>query len=111
MRFGLVLLCFCNTLAAHAADASWKLPLAEKAVLIEQNCADRHNILGLYPSQVEVPLDRSPVDNSTLGIGNIAHSVCWTANYLAGAAYIDAYWRARYYALIDENTANAPAQD
>jgi len=73
--------------AAPAAEDSWKQPLARKAELIEQNIQARHNILGLYPSQVEVPLDGRPVDNTTLGIGNIAHSVCWTANYLAGCSY------------------------
>lgn len=73
--------------AFAAPDESWKLPLVEKERALEENCATRHNILGLYPSQVEVPLDGSPVDNTTLGIGNIAHSVCWTSNYLAGASY------------------------
>lgn len=69
------------------ADDSWKLPLEEKEVLLEQNNLDRHNFLGLYPSQVEVPLDGGPVDYSTLGNCNIAHAVCWTANYLAGTSY------------------------
>jgi len=75
-------------LAAWAApDDSWKLPLEQKEKALNQNILDRHNILGLYPSQVEVPLDGRPVDNSTLGIGNIAHSICWTSNHLAGASY------------------------
>ncbi|MEA3364136.1 MAG: hypothetical protein U9Q79_00730 [Candidatus Hydrogenedentes bacterium] len=69
------------------ADESWRLPLAEKERILEANIQERHNILGLYPSQVEVPLDGSPVDQTTRGISNIAHSVCWTANYLAGASY------------------------
>lgn len=69
------------------ADDSWKLPLEEKEVVLEQNNVERHNILGLYPSQVDVPLDGGPVDISTLGNCNIAHAVCWTANYLAGASY------------------------
>ena len=50
---------------------TWSLPLAEKERIIETNIQARHNILGLYPSQVEVPLDGRPVDNTTLGIGNI----------------------------------------
>jgi len=69
------------------ADDSWKLPLEEKEILLEQNNVERHNILGLYPSQVDVPLDGGPVDYSTLGTCNIAHAVCWSANYLAGASY------------------------
>jgi photosystem II stability/assembly factor-like uncharacterized protein len=78
---------------AAVGGESWKQPLAEKEKAIEANIRDRHNILGLYPSQVEVPLDGSPADNTTLGIGNIAHSVCWTANYLAGCSFRYAYLR------------------
>jgi len=33
-----------------------------------------------------------------------------TRRELGGAAYIDAYWRARYYGFIDEKTANRPWQ-
>lgn len=72
---------------AFGADESWRLPLADKERILEGNIQARHSILGLYPSQVEVPLDGSPVDQTTRGISNIAHSVCWTANYLAGASY------------------------
>ena len=77
----------CGAAPSTAGDDSWKLPLDVKEKQIEQNIVERHNILGLYPSQVEVPLDGGAVDNTTLGIGNIAHSVCWTANYLSGASY------------------------
>ncbi|NIA16012.1 MAG: hypothetical protein GWP08_18260 [Nitrospiraceae bacterium] len=83
----IVFLFICAAAPAGAADDSWKLPLDVKEKLLEQNIVERHNILGLYPSQVEVPLDGRPVDNTTLGIGNIFHSVCWTANYLSGASY------------------------
>lgn len=71
---------------ALAADDSWKLPLAEKEKILEQNALEKHNILGLYPSQVELKPDGT-VDYSTLTYLNVAHSVCWTANYLAGASY------------------------
>jgi len=87
MRRCIILVAMYSGIAAFAADDSWKQPLVVKEAALERNCAERHNILGLYPSQVEVPLDGGPVDNTTLGIGNIAHSVCWTANYLAGASY------------------------
>jgi photosystem II stability/assembly factor-like uncharacterized protein len=80
---------------------TWKQPLDEKAKIIEQGCVERHNVQGLYPSQVEVPLDGGPVDNTSLGIGNVAHSVCWTSNYLAGASY-------RYACL---KRAGAPAEE
>jgi hypothetical protein len=84
MRLLVSLLCLAG--GATAADDSWKLPLHDKEQILERNNQKLHNILGLYPSQVEVPLDGRPVDNSTLGIGNIAHSICWTSYYLAGAS-------------------------
>ncbi|HPC15718.1 MAG TPA: hypothetical protein P5318_05975 [Candidatus Hydrogenedentes bacterium] len=84
----------------HASD-SWKLPLEEKERILEKNNVERHNILGLYPSQVEVPLDGGPVDQSTRGNSNIAHAVCWTANYLGGASY--------RYAFLKKS--GAPAED
>lgn len=152
-------------LGAWGADDSWKLPLDVKEKALEQNARDRHNILGLYPSQVEISLDRGEPDYSTLGHCDIAHAVCWSSNYLAGcsfryaflkrsgapadagwvfagtpaglfvskdtgetwqpahlvlqftyntrreiggAAYVDAYWRGRYYGFIDDAAAAAP---
>jgi len=83
----LLLLALSAGLLPADPDESWKLPLAQKERLIEQNIVERHNILGLYPSMVEVPLDGSPVDQSTLGASNIAHSCVWTAYYLEGACY------------------------
>ncbi len=83
----ILLLMLAGLCMGAADDDSWKQPLDEKEKILERNIVERHNILGLYPSQVEVPLDGRPVDNTTLGIGNIAHSVCWTSNYLAGASY------------------------
>ena len=91
MRFLALLPVLIALLCAQAlraqTDDSWKLPLAEKAKLLEQNNVERHNIMGLYPSQVEVPLDGSPVNQSTLGLSNIAHSIVWTAYYLEGLCY------------------------
>ena len=87
MKHLVPILALCVAASATFADDSWKLPLDEKEAILEQNNVERHNILGLYPSQVDVPLDGSPVDNSTLGSCNIAHAVCWSANYLAGASY------------------------
>lgn len=86
---------------AYAADMSWKLPLAEKEKVLENSNVERHNVLGLYPSLVDIPIDGGPVDNTTLGNHNIAHAVCWTSNYLAGASY-------RYAAL---KKSNAPAEE
>jgi photosystem II stability/assembly factor-like uncharacterized protein len=65
----------------------WRVPLQEKAMFFERNLLKNHWIRGLYPSIVEIPLDGGPVDQSTTGYSNVAHSVCWTANYLAGQAY------------------------
>jgi len=82
MRIVVFVLFALIAIPVYAADESWKLPLAEKEKILEKNCVERHNILGLYPSQVDVPFD-----DTTLGYANIAHAVCWSANYLAGASY------------------------
>lgn len=87
MRYRIVALSLLLMPLAHAADESWRLPLAEKERILERQNLEKHNILGLYPSQVEVSLKDGSVDNSPLGYTNIAHAVCWTANYLAGASY------------------------
>ena len=34
-----------------------------------------------------------------------------TRRELGGASFIDAYWRARYYGFIDDETANKPFED
>ncbi len=70
-----------------ASDDLWKVPLYKKAELFERNILRNHWIDGLYPSIVEIPLDGGPVDQSTTGYSNVAHSICWTANYLTGQAY------------------------
>ena len=76
---------------AHA-DESWKRPLAEKAEIIEAGIQKRHNILGLYPSMVEIPFDSDRIDITTRNpMADIQHAVCWTANYLAGLSYRYAY--------------------
>ena len=76
---------------AHA-DESWKQPLAEKAEIIEVGIQKRHNILGLYPSMVEIPFDSDTIDITTRNpMADVQHSVCWTANYLAGLSYRYAY--------------------
>jgi len=73
---------------AFSADDSWKTPLAEKERILEANILKRHNILGLYPSMVEIPHGGAPVDITTATpSSDVVHAVCWTANYLAGASY------------------------
>ena len=81
-----ILVCLVS-LGAFAGDESWKLPLSVKEEAIEKNIQARHNIMGLYPSQVEVSLDEGKPNYTTLGYCDIAHAVCWTANYLAGCSY------------------------
>lgn len=83
----LSLLVVCVVATAAAADESWKLPLDVKERALEQNARDFHNILGLYPSQVEINLVTGEPDYSTLGYCDIAHAVCWTSNYLMGSSY------------------------
>ena len=63
------------------------MALEKKAEIFEQNVLERHWIDGLYPSSVEVSLDGSPVDQTTQGSSNIAHSINWTAYYLGGQCY------------------------
>ncbi len=73
-------------------DETWKLPLTEKAEIIEDGIQKRHNILGLYPSMVEIPFDSDTIDITTRNpMADVQHSVCWTANYLAGLSYRYAY--------------------
>ena len=52
-----MLLCLVGlgSIAAVRADDSWKKPLAIKEREIEAGIRKRHNVLGLYPSMVEIP--------------------------------------------------------
>lgn len=71
-----------------AADDTWKAPLDVKARAIEEGIQQRHNILGLYPSMVEIPTDGGPIDITTSNpFADIQHAVCWTSNYLAGLSF------------------------
>ncbi len=74
-------------LGAWGADDSWKLPLGEKEKAFEKDARERHNILGLYPSQVEISLDAGEPNYTTRGHCDVAHAVCWSSNYLAGCSY------------------------
>jgi hypothetical protein len=71
---------------AVASNDTWRAPLADKAEAFERNVLERHWIDGLYPSMVEVAADGS-VDFTTAGHANVAHSINWTAYYLAGECY------------------------
>jgi len=104
-------ICLVTSCGVAEQNESWRLPLAEKERILEENIVQRHNILGLYPSQVVVPLDGSPVDISTRGYANIAHSVCWTANYLAGASYRYAYLKKRGASADEVAKARARADE
>ena len=67
---------------AFADKDVWKVPLEKKSEIFEKNILEHHWINGLYPSIVQLP-----ADFTTQGDANIAHSVCWTSNYLAGQCY------------------------
>jgi len=97
--------------AAFAADESWKLPLEEKERILEQNNQRRHNILGLYPSQVVVDLETGEADFTTAGYCDIAHAVCWTSNYLAGASYRYAFLKKSGASREDIERAKARADE
>ena len=90
------LICICLwsflILGQTYADESWKLPLSEKERIIEDGIQKRHNILGLYPSMIEIPFDSDTIDITTRNpMADVQHAVCWTANYLAGISYRYAY--------------------
>ncbi|MFA6240600.1 MAG: hypothetical protein WC655_06715, partial [Candidatus Hydrogenedentales bacterium] len=88
MRELIMLSALLATFSAAADDESWRLPLNEKDRILEDNIVKRHNILGLYPSLVEVPRDGGPQDISTATpFSDVAHAVCWTSNHLAGLSY------------------------
>ncbi len=70
---------------------TYKKSLHEKAVILEKNILKRHNLMGLYPSMVEVPLDGSDVSHSTESESDVNHSVCWTSYHLSGASFRYAY--------------------
>jgi hypothetical protein len=76
-----------SSIVVYAKDISWKTTLEKKTEIFENNVLERHWIDGLYPSSVEVPLDGSPVDQTTQGSSNIAHSINWTSYYLGGQCY------------------------
>ena len=68
-------------------DEGVDLPLWKKAEIFERNVLEKHWIDGLYPSSVEIPLDGGPVDHTTSGSSNVAHSINWTSYYLAGQCH------------------------
>ena len=108
---GLALVCI---FGIHYSDAyqdrgSWKKDLHSKAIFFEKNAQERHNILGSYPSSVqltppefyagsqqdawkqlietgELPPGWS-VDHGTTGYSNVAHTSSWTGCYLTAEAF------------------------
>lgn len=87
-QFFLALLGCLVAVGAGAADETWKQPLDVKEAAIEEGILLKHNILGLYPSMVQIPPHGAPGDLTTTNpFADIQHAVCWTANYLAGLSY------------------------
>jgi photosystem II stability/assembly factor-like uncharacterized protein len=95
MRLLLIALAGTTAFAAAAQPAeTWKQPLDDKAWALEDGIVAKHNILGLYPSMVQIPEPGCPMDISTqTPFSDIAHAVCWTANHLAGASFRYVYLR------------------
>lgn len=97
---------------------SWKRTLAEKAAFFERNAAERHNILGSYPSSVRLLPPRHyaglqegawqqlietgelppgwTFDQGTTGLSNVAHTSSWTAALITAEAFRVAFTRDRY---------------
>jgi photosystem II stability/assembly factor-like uncharacterized protein len=94
---------------ANRDRGSWKKPLHEKAVSLEMQIQERHDIVGSYPSMVQlvppkhyagsqqgawkklIESGELPtgwiVDHGTTGVSNIAHTSSWTGCYLTGMAF------------------------
>ena len=86
VALGVVLVMACAA-AGAGRDDSWRLPLDQKArIILHETTLKKHNILGLYPSQLDVAPDGTS-DYTTAGYANVAHSICWTSNHLAGESY------------------------
>lgn len=103
---------------------SWKKSLHEKAMILEKNAQERHNILGSYPSSVrlippkhyagsqegawqqiietgELPPGWT-FDHGTTGLSNVAHTSSWTGCLLTSQAFRVAFLRDRYGEDSDE---------
>ncbi len=113
------LLLFSLLLAFEARAArdhgSWRQTLHKKAMIFERDTAERHNILGTYPSSVRIVPPTHYVDPSlggwrtfvdtgqlppgwifdhgTTGPSNIAHSSSWTGCLLTAQAFHVAFLR------------------
>jgi len=92
-RIGLLIIAALAASPLFAWDKNtWKQPLADKAAITDKNIRERHNILGLYPSNVQIPPKGMPMDITTATpFSDVAHAVCWTSNHLAGSSYRYAY--------------------
>lgn len=111
-----IVLMFCSIEAqAYRDHGSWMKTLDEKAIVFGRIVAERHNILGTYPSSVRLVPPNHYVDPSlggwkslvetgelppgwtfdqgTTGPSNIAHTSSWTAALLTGEAFHVAFLR------------------
>ena len=113
----LVMLCgmWPTVAEAHRDHGSWMKTLHDKAMYFERNSAERHNILGTYPSSVRLVPAKHYVDpelggwktlvetgelppgwtfdHGTTGPSNIAHTSSWTATLLTAEAFHVAFLR------------------
>ncbi len=113
----LVLTCLSvpRSASAQRDRGSWKKTLHDKAMLFEKTTAERHNILGTYPSSVRLvppayftkpePDDWQvltetgtlpegwTVDQGTTGPSNVAHTSSWTGCLLTAEAFHVAFLR------------------
>ena len=72
--------------AAFPHDSgSWEQPLQAKAEILDRMAVERHNIDGLYPSQVT--LRNGEADYTTAGHADISHSVNWTTYLFMSQVY------------------------
>ena len=62
---------------ASNEDQKWRVPLAEKAEIIQQNILDVHDVEGTY-----VPTVPLPPDHTVLGVNGDMHTSSWTGCYI-----------------------------
>ncbi len=115
LLFSVFFMCFLVECYAYRDRGSWKKTLHEKAMQFEEDAAERHNIVGSYPSSVVLFPPRHYVDpalggwktlvetgelppgwtfdHGTSGDSNVAHTSSWTGCLLTGAAFRVAFLR------------------
>jgi len=76
-----------NQSQARNEDQQWRMPLQQKADAILQNTLEHNWFQGLYRPAMEIDAVTDMPDHTTQGNGTDMHTVDWTGQFLAGAAF------------------------